>query len=66
MKRWLKNSSLSIVLAMLFLLFLGGMSVAGHLNYNEEQFAHGQSKITDADYVVTGNFVDAPHSKTEG
>lgn len=59
MLRWLKNNSLSLVLFLLFLIFLVGHSVAGTRHYNEEQTAHGQPEVTYAEYVKSGEFVES-------
>lgn len=45
MRRFIRNQSLSLVLFVLFLLFLAGLSVAGHLQHNEELNEHGQPSL---------------------
>jgi len=42
-KNWFRNNGLSIVLAGLFLVTLGGQTLAGWLNENEERRTHGQA-----------------------
>jgi hypothetical protein len=59
MKRWLKENSLSVVVGLLFLVFLGGHSVAGHLSANEELQAHGQPTETYMEYLGSGDFIES-------
>jgi hypothetical protein len=58
-KRKLRNSSLSIVLATLFLIFLVGQSVTGLRYYNQEQREHGQETTTYLRYLTSGHFLEA-------
>ena len=59
MGRVLRNNGLSIVLFALFLLFLGGQSLAGQREYNEEQREHQQEEVTYGKYLTSGHFVEA-------
>jgi hypothetical protein len=59
MRRFIRNQSLSIVLFVVFLLFLGGQSIAGHLQNNEELNDHGQPSITYTAYLGSGHFLEA-------
>ena len=43
---WMRANALSLSLLALFLLFLGGMSVVGLQNYNDDQREHGEQPIT--------------------
>ena len=56
MKRVLRDNSLSLVLLLLFVLFLAGQAIAGWLHYNEEQQEHHQAAITFLEYLATGAF----------
>jgi hypothetical protein len=56
---WMRASALSLSLLALFLILLGGMSVVGHQNYNDDQREHGEQPITYAQYLTTGSFVEA-------
>jgi hypothetical protein len=58
-KRKLRNSSLSVVLAALFLIFLVGQSVTGLRFYNQQQQEHGQETVTYARYLVSGHFLES-------
>jgi hypothetical protein len=57
--RWLHANALSLALMTLFLVFLGGMSIVGFQNYNDDQRDHGEQPITYAHYLATGSFVEA-------
>lgn len=59
MKRWLKNNSLSLVLIVLFFIFLLGQSLTGHRHYNEEQIEHGQAEVAYFEYLGSGDFVES-------
>ena len=56
MKRVLRDNSLSLVLLVLFVLFLAGQAIAGWLHYNEEQQEHQQAAISFLEYLTTGAF----------
>jgi hypothetical protein len=58
MKRWFKNNSLSIVLIVLFFIFLGGQSWAGLRTYNHEQEEHGQPTVTYGEFITSGDFIE--------
>jgi hypothetical protein len=59
MRKLFRNNGLSTVFGLLFLLFLGAQAVAGHLEYNEDQRAHGQPTIDFPGYLTSGHFVEA-------
>ncbi len=59
MRRLFRENGLSSVLTLLFLLFWGGQSVAGHREYNAEQSDHGQPEIGYAAYLRTPHFWEA-------
>ncbi len=59
MSKILRNNGLSIVLILLFLLFLAGQAVAGMYQYNDEQQEHGQPTVDFAGYLNTSHFVEA-------
>jgi len=58
-RNWLRDQSLSIVLALLFLVFLLGQSLAGHRHYNEDQQAHGQPTLSYGEYLGSSHFGEA-------
>jgi hypothetical protein len=53
---WLRNNSLALFFAVLFLASLFGQSVAGHRAYNAEQREHGAPSISYARYLVSSDF----------
>ncbi|HEX6589458.1 MAG TPA: DUF6766 family protein [Longimicrobiales bacterium] len=59
MKRFLHDNGLSIVNFTLFAVFLGATSLTGHRYYNDEQQDHGEPPVTYAEYVGSGDFLEA-------
>lgn len=59
LRRVLRENGLSIVLAVLFLAFLVGQSVAGMLQYNGEQAAHGEAAVPYLQYLASAHFYEA-------
>lgn len=55
----LRNNGLSLVLFMLFLLFLGGQIWAGWYHYNGDQQEHGKPQVALTAYLQTGAFGEA-------
>jgi hypothetical protein len=55
-RRWLLESSLSIVFLLLFLVTLVGQSVAGLRAFNEQQRSHDAAPIGWFDYVTSSDF----------
>ena len=59
MRKILRENGLSIVLVLLLLFFFAGQIVAGMLNYNEDQRAHGQPTVDLVGYLGTPHFMEA-------
>jgi hypothetical protein len=59
MKRLLRDNGLSIAAALLFLGALGGQSVAGWLEHNEEERAHDRPAVAWGAYVTGPDFGEA-------
>ena len=59
MRRLLRENSLSIVLVLLFLLFVVPQSLTGHRDYNHDQLEHQQPEIGYVEYLGEGHFVEA-------
>lgn len=59
MKRFITNNSLSIVLIMLFIVFLIGLAITGFAHQNEQLAAHGEAPISFGTYLVSGEFMEA-------
>ena len=57
--RFWRDNGLSLVLVSLFLLFLGGQTVSGWFNYNEELQEHHQPRIGLSEYLRSGAFGEA-------
>ncbi|MFN2470566.1 MAG: DUF6766 family protein [Gaiellaceae bacterium] len=54
--RFLRENSLSIVFGLIFLIALGGQSIAGHHEYNQQQLVHDSGTITYGRYLVSSQF----------
>lgn len=59
MKGFLRNNGLSLVLAILFVLFFGGQAASGWLNYNAEKNQHNEPQVSFLQYLTTGAFGEA-------
>src|SRR5688500_15559213 len=59
MKNFFKDNGLSIVMFVLFFIFLFGQSVTGQMEYNEDQKEHNQPEISYPAYLASGHFVEA-------
>lgn len=57
--RWVREHGLSLSFASLFLVCVTVQSVTGHASYNSELAEHGMRAMDWADYLRTGNFLDA-------
>lgn len=65
MKRWFVEHSLSLVLLSLFVIFLVGQSVAGVVQYNEDQKQHGDQTLSYSQYLVSPEFIEATFENWE-
>ena len=59
MKGYLRDNGLSLVLIVLFVLFLAGQTIFGWLDYNDEQDEHHQPQIGFTQYLRTAAFGEA-------
>lgn len=59
MKKFFRENSLSIVLFLLFFVFLIALSITGYAHENEEMAMHAQSPVSYVSYVTSGSFVEA-------
>jgi hypothetical protein len=59
MKRWLYENSLSVVLLLIWLGLLGGESIAGDLQHNEELTSHNDPTLSYAHYLGSGAFIES-------
>lgn len=53
------RNGLSVVLLAFFFLFWVGQSIAGFLDYNQDQQEHGRPEVAYTEYLRTGAFVEA-------
>lgn len=58
-RRILRDNGLSLTLLALFFVFLIGQALAGQRHYNDEQLQHGQEPVSLAEYISTGEFLEA-------
>jgi hypothetical protein len=59
MKRFFRNQGLSLVLGVLFLIFLWAQSLSGYYHYNNEQQEHGQPSVSYSAYITGNHFLEA-------
>lgn len=59
MKRFIHNNSLSIILIILFLIFLIGLALTGHAHENEQLTQHGDAPQSLGQYLMSGEFYEA-------
>jgi hypothetical protein len=59
MRRVLRENGLTLALLGLFLASIVGQSLAGQLEYNEDQRDHGRPAVGYLQYLGTGHFVEA-------
>jgi hypothetical protein len=58
-RKILRENGLSIVLALLFLIFFAGQTYCGWREYNSEQREHSLPTVTASKYLTTGHFLEA-------
>ena len=63
--QWLRQHSLSVVLIVLFGLFLTGQTVTGFRTHNQDQEEHGQPTISFGEYLTSGHFIEATFENWE-
>jgi hypothetical protein len=59
MRRLLRDNGLSIVVFTLFVVFVVGQSIAGFLDYNSTEKEHGRPPVGYAEYLSSGDFIEA-------
>ncbi len=65
MPRFIRDNSLSLVLAVLFLGTLVGQSLTGWRSYNQDQQDHNQPEVGLGAYLTSGHFVEATFENWE-
>ena len=58
-RTFLRDNGLSIVVLVLFFIFLVGQSFAGWHKFNDEQREHGESAVTLSEYLSGAHFAEA-------
>jgi hypothetical protein len=53
--QWFRERALTLVLMVMFVVFLGGQLVAGFLEYNATQREHRKREVTCTEYMATGH-----------
>jgi hypothetical protein len=56
---FMRNNGLSIVLVVLFLVFMAAQAITGWYAFNEEQSEHDQLQVELGDYLRSGHFLEA-------
>jgi hypothetical protein len=65
MRRVIRDNGLSITMFALFLVFLVAQSIAGYKTTNSENEQHRQPKESYAEYLTSGEFVEATFENWE-
>ncbi|MGK2931705.1 MAG: DUF6766 family protein [Solirubrobacterales bacterium] len=60
MKEFARHNSLGLFFGLLFLLALGGQSIAGHNEYNEDQIIHAKVMNEKPDTISYGDYLTSP------
>ena len=56
MRRFCRNNGLSLLFGVLFLSALGGQSIVGRAEYNEQQRTQGRAEVSYVEYVTSSHF----------
>jgi hypothetical protein len=56
---FIRDNSLSIILFGLFLIFLAGQAISGHIHNNDELVTHGAAAIPFLEYLRSGEFIES-------
>jgi uncharacterized protein DUF6766 len=59
LERFVFENALTIVALAFFVVSMGGLVVAGHSAYNEDQRQHGEPGVTVTGYLTSGHFMEA-------
>ena len=65
MRSWVRDHGLMLANLALFVIFFGGMIIAGVRVYNAEQLEHAGSAVSLLGYLGTGDFVEATFENWE-
>jgi uncharacterized membrane protein YjdF len=64
-RKWARNHGLLVANVVLFLVFFGAMILTGAAAYSEDQLSHGQGAVSVAEYLGTGDFLEATFENWE-
>src|SRR3569832_935637 len=59
MRRWLRVIGLTLTMFALFFVYLVVQSIAGRRQHNDNQMEHRQAPVTNAQNVISGDFVES-------
>ncbi len=59
MRRFLRDNGLSLVMFGCFFVFVGGQSIAGMHQYNDDRRQHGHLAVSYGEYLRSGDFIEA-------
>jgi hypothetical protein len=59
MRLWVRNNSLALFFAVIFVGAVVGQSFAGQRAYNEDQASHGEAKVSYVRYLTSADFGEA-------
>ncbi|MCU1586033.1 MAG: hypothetical protein JWM49_2589 [Microbacteriaceae bacterium] len=65
MRNWLRDHGLLLANFLLFAVFFGGMAATGFRVYNDNQAEHGQAIASVAQYLTSGDFMEATFENWE-
>jgi len=65
MRSWIRDRGLLLANLALFVVFFGGMIIAGVQVYNNDQSEHGQGTVSLGQYLGTSDFVEATFENWE-
>lgn len=65
MRNWAKEHGLLLANVALFVVFFGGMILAGAASYSEDQQAHGEPAVSVLQFLGTGEFLEATFENWE-
>ena len=65
MRSWIRDRGLLLANLALFVVFFGGMIIAGAQVYNNDQSEHGQGAVSLGQYLGTSDFVEATFENWE-
>ena len=63
--KWFRNNSLSLVFLLLFLITLGGQTLTGFKEYNQEMREEGGPQVSLVQYFSSGHFIEATFENFE-